>query len=99
MDYLNGNIQIFGLIEPGEDESTETNKNLCLNRSPHQIDESFEEIFGIVRTWSRFRMILNTENRKAFMPQTGDGIVVKVDMSHLDIRWKTIGIDRETMIV
>lgn len=31
MDYLSGNIQIFGLIEPGEDESTETNKNLALN--------------------------------------------------------------------
>ena len=52
-----------------------------------------------MRTWSRFRMILDRKDRKRLMPQAGDGFVVEVDVGDLDIGRQAFFRNRKAVVM
>ncbi len=44
-------------------------------------------------------MILNGENGQSFMAQTGDGLVIEIDMRNFDCFGQTVRVDGETVIM
>ena len=70
-----------------------------LLRRVDQISELLEEVCGIIRTGSRFGVVLHAEDRKIAVAHSFDRIVVEVDVGHFDFGWKGIRIDCESMVL
>ena len=66
-----------------------------------QLRKLIEKIARVVWARRSFGVILNREGGKVFTSDPFDGIVVKINVRHLDIRMLTnfLGVNREAMIL
>ena len=55
--------------------------------SLHHADEFSEQIVAVMRSGGRFGVVLDSKSRVFAMSNAFDGIVVQVDVSHLNIGW------------
>lgn len=70
-----------------------------LARLINKIGEFFEKISGIMRTGSRFGVILDAEHGHFLVSEAFHRAVVKIDVRDLDVAWKAVGIHCIAMIL